>query len=311
MRASGKWLLVILGVALLAAFIDGYSYIYRFTSGQGLDKPLADKPTISVPALGINWQIYVHKGLDLVGGTHLELQITNVRSGITLSEARDRALFIIENRVNAAGFSEPVVRSEGADRIIVELPGVNLKQAEDLIGKTAYLTIWKWVPGKPSATVLSQLNPTDAQKYPGYTPEWTHIDGSMITNAARSTDSTGLPDVSISLNSQGAQLFDTLTKERFSHPVAGAHQPPHHQLAILLDQNLGQDAGLESEIAGGQAIITGGFTADSATQLALQLNSGALPGSVSIISNTAGGGPPRGQPLRPPPPGGGPGRGLP
>src|SRR5207245_5956966 len=97
MRASGKWLLVILGVALLAAFIDGYSYIYRFTSGQGLDKPLADKPTISVPALGINWQIYVHKGLDLVGGTHLELQITNVRSGITLSEARDRALFIIRS----------------------------------------------------------------------------------------------------------------------------------------------------------------------------------------------------------------------
>ncbi|TMD06213.1 MAG: protein translocase subunit SecD [Chloroflexi bacterium] len=287
MRASGKWLLVILGVALLAAFIDGYSYIYRFTSGQGLDKPLADKPTISVPALGINWQIYVHKGLDLVGGTHLELQITNVRSGITLSEARDRALFIIENRVNAAGFSEPVVRSEGADRIIVELPGVNLKQAEDLIGKTAYLTIWKWVPGKPSATVLGQLNPTDAQKYAGYTPEWTHIDGSMITNAARSTDSTGLPDVSISLNSQGAQLFDTLTKERFSHRVAGADQPPDNKIAIFLDKNLVEDAGVESEIAGGQAIITGGFTADSATQLALQLNSGALPGSVNVISNTA------------------------
>src|SRR5207245_10588196 len=98
MRASGKWLLVILGVALLAAFIDGYSYIYRFTSGQGLDKPLADKPTISVPALGINWQIYVHKGLDLVGGTHLELQITNARSGSTLSAAREPTRFLTASR---------------------------------------------------------------------------------------------------------------------------------------------------------------------------------------------------------------------
>ncbi len=288
MRASGRWLLVILGVALLAAFIDGYAYIYRFTAGQGLDKPLTDKPTLSVPALGINWQIYVHKGLDLVGGTHLELQITNVRSGISPSDARDRAMFIIENRVNAAGFSEPVVRSEGTDRIIVELPGVDLKQAEDLIGKTAYLTIWKWVPGTPDASTLNQVDPKDANKYQGYKPVFTGIDGSMITNATRITDHTvGQPEVSISFNSQGASLFADLTRDRFAHRGAGLNQPPENRIAIFLDKTLVEDAGVESEIPGGQALIHGGFTADTAQQLALQLNSGALPGSVNIISNTA------------------------
>lgn len=281
MRASGKWLLVIGVVAVLAALIDGYDYVYRFTTG----KAGGDKPTFSISALGINQQIYIHRGLDLVGGTHLELQIKNVRSGIGIRDARDRALFIIENRVNAVGYSEPVVRAEADDRIVVELPGVNLKQAEDLIGKTAYLTIWKWVPGTPDATT-AQLNPTDAAKYPGYKPVYTGIDGSMITNATRSTDSTGLPDVSISLNSQGAKLFDDLTRERFSHRTAAADQPPDNKIAIFLDNKLVEDAGVEAEIPSGQAIITGGFTADSAQQLALQLNSGALPGNVDIIAST-------------------------
>lgn len=286
MRANGKYLLGILLIAVVAAFVDGYDYVYRFATNQGFSKQITDKPTFSVPALGINWQIYIHKGLDLVGGSHLELQITNVRSGISKGDAQGRTLFIIENRVNASGYSEPVVRSEGDDRIVVELPGVNLKQAEDLIGKTAYLTIWKWVPGTPDAATLNQLNPTDAQKYQGYKPVFTGIDGSMITNATRSTDQTGLPDVAISLNSKGATLFDDLTRERFSHRTAGVNQPPDNRIAIFLDKNLVEDAGVESEIPSGQGIITGGFTADSAQQLALQLNSGALPGSVNIISST-------------------------
>jgi preprotein translocase subunit SecD len=281
MRASGKWLLVIGVVAVLAALIDGYDYVYRLTTG----KPGGDKPAFSISALGINQQIYIHKGLDLVGGTHMELRVYNVRSGIGIRDARDRALFIIENRVNAVGYSEPVVRAEGDDRIVVELPGVNLKQAQDLIGKTAYLTIWKWVPGTPDAA-SAQLDPKDAGKYTGYKPVYTGIDGSMITNATRSTDSTGLPDVSISLNSDGAKRFDDLTRERFSHRTAGVDQPPDNKIAIFLDNKLVEDAGVESEIPSGQAIITGGFTADSAQQLALQLNSGALPGSVEIIAST-------------------------
>jgi len=287
MRANGKLLLVIAVVALLALFVDGYGYVYRVATNQPLTGPIDRRPYLSIPALGIRMDIYVHKGLDLVGGTHLELKIENVRSGITVPQARDRALFIIENRVNASGYSEPVVRSEGDDKIIVELPGVNLKQAVDLIGKTAYLTIWKWVPGTPDAATLNQVNPKDAQKYQGYKPVYTNIDGSMITNATRSTDSTGLPDVLISFDSKGSSLFCDMTRDRFSHRVAGGDQPPDNKIAIFLDKDLIEDAGVESEICSGQAQITGGFTANTAQQLALQLNSGALPGSISVIQSTS------------------------
>ena len=286
MRASGKLLLLVAVVALVAIFVDGFAYIYKAANREPLFQPPRAKPVLSIPALGFNLPIYLHKGLDLVGGTHLELQISNVRSGRTVQDARDIAVSIIETRVNSSGYAESAVRSEGSDRIVVDLPGVNLEQAKATIGKTAYLTIWKWVPGTPDTATLAQLNPQDAQKYQGYKPVFTQIDGSMITSANRSTDQNGLPDVSINFNSRGAKLFGDLTRERFSHRVATASdQPPDNKIAIFLDKDLIEDAGVEQEIPGGQAQITGGFTADSAQQLAVELNSGSLPGTISTISS--------------------------
>src|SRR3979409_560125 len=172
-------------LALIAVVIRGCPHVSRLATNQPLTGPIRGTPTLSIPFLGFEQQIYVHKGLDLQGGTHLELEITNVRSGITPQAARDIAVAIIERRVNSSGYAESVVRPEGQNRIIVELPGVNLEQAKQILGKTSYLTIWKWVPGTPDAALLQQLNPKDVQKYPGYKPVFTQIDGSMITNASR------------------------------------------------------------------------------------------------------------------------------
>src|SRR5947209_2323815 len=220
MRVDRRLLLLIGVVALLALFIDGFAYIYRTATHQPLTGPLKGMPTLSIPFLGLNTPIYVHKGLDLQGGTHLELEITDVRSGMTISQARDVAVNIIERRVNSSGFAESVVRAEGTNRIIVELPGVNLEQAKQILGKTSYLRIFEWVPGTADAKTIQdlQLNPTDANTYQGYKPQYTHIDGSMITSATRSTDSqTNLPDVNISFNSTGSDLFCKVTTDRFSH----------------------------------------------------------------------------------------------
>jgi preprotein translocase subunit SecD len=282
MRVNRALLALIAGVAVVALFIDGFAYIYRIATHQSLSGPINSRPQLSIPLLGFQQDIYVHKGLDLSGGTHLELQITDVRTG-TVSNARDTALAIIERRVNSSGYAESSVRPSGADRIIVELPGVNLEQAKQILGKTSYLTIWKWVPGTPDAATLKRLNTKDANTYQGYKPEFTGIDGSMVTNASRSTDSTtNLPDVTISFNNTGSKLFCDFTRDRFTHPQG----TPDNKLAIFIDQNLVEDANVQSEICGGTAQITGGFTADSAQALAVQLNSGALPGTISIVSST-------------------------
>jgi len=282
MRVDRRLLALIAVIAVLALFIDGFAYIYRLTTNQPLTGPIRGVPTLNIGFLGFSQQIFVHKGLDLQGGTHLELQITQVRSG-TVQQARDVAVAIIERRVNSSGYAEAVVRPEGSDRIIVELPGVDLEQAKQILGKTSYLTIWKWEPGTPDAAILQELNPTDAQKYPGYKPVFTGIDGSMITNASRSTDpNTNLPDVTISFNSKGNDLFCAFTRDRVTHPQGD----PQNKLAIFIDKNLVEDANVISEICGGSAIITGGFTAASAQALAIQLNSGSLPGTISIASAT-------------------------
>src|SRR5256885_1498711 len=283
MRVDRRLLALIAVVAVIAIFIDGFAYVYRLATNQPLTGPLRGVPTLSIPFLGFEQQIFVHKGLDLQGGTHLELEITNVRSGITPSAARDIAVAIIERRVNSSGYAESVVRPEGQNRIIVELPGVNLEQAKQILGKTSYLTIWKWEPGTPDAATLQQLNPTDAQKYPGYKPVYTGIDGSMITNASRSTDSqTNTPDVTISFNSKGSDLFCAFTRDRVTHPQGD----PQNKLAIFIDKDLIEDANVISEICGGTAQITGGFTPASAQALAIQLNSGSLPGTVTLASAT-------------------------
>src|SRR6202171_4299436 len=280
MRVDRRLLALIAVIAVLALFIDGFAYTSRVATNQPLTGPIRGIPTLNIGFLGFSQQIYVHKGLDLQGGTHLELEITKVRAGTSITDARDVAVAIIERRVNSSGYAESVVRPEGSNRIIVELPGVNLEQAKQILGKTSYLTIWKWEPGTPSATVLQELNPTDAQKYPGYMPVPTGIDGGMITNASRSTDTTNLPDVTISFDNTGSNLFCNFTRDRVTHPQGD----PQNKLAIFIDKGLVEDANVISEICGGSAIITGGFTAASAEALSIQLNCGSPPGHISVDS---------------------------
>jgi len=283
MRVDRRLLFVIGVVALLALFIDGFAYVYRTATNQPLTGKIRGVPTLSIPFLGFEQQLFVHKGLDLQGGTHLELEISKVRSGTPIAEARDIAVAIIERRVNSSGYAESVVRPEGNNRIIVELPGVNLEQAKQVLGKTSYLRIYEWVPGTPDAATLQELNPTDANKYQGFKPQFTNIDGSMVTSATRSTDSnTNLPDVQFSFNNTGSDRFCTLTRDRVSH----AQGTPENKIAIFIDKDLVEDANVQSEICGGTGIITGGFTAASAQALAVQLNSGALPGTINLVSST-------------------------
>ncbi|MEO0094000.1 MAG: protein translocase subunit SecD [candidate division WOR-3 bacterium] len=82
----------------------------------------------------------LHLGLDLVGGMHLTLEVD--KSKLTKEEARDagdRALGVIQNRIDQFGVFEPVIQKIGADRILIQLPGVDRTRAKNLIGQTALL----------------------------------------------------------------------------------------------------------------------------------------------------------------------------
>src|SRR5947209_15225262 len=206
-------------------------------------------------------------GLDLQGGTQLTLQadLSNVPAD-QQSTAMQGVLNVIERRVNAYGVAEPEIQMLGADRIIVQLPGLKeTEEAKRLIGQTAKLEFkernasGQWIPA------TGQLNGqtialTGAYLVPGR---------QQVTFASRA----GLPDVAFEFNSDGAQVFGQITQRLIQKP-----------LGIFLD-------GQEISAPTVQAVLTNtgvitGLTLDQAWLLALQLNAGALPVPVSIQSET-------------------------
>jgi len=101
--------------------VDGAGYVYRVANHYPL--------TGSVPGLPPNfggWQLYIHRGLDLNGGTHIDYKMTNCPGGKCTQEVQQRTIQVINKRVNALNVSEPEIRGAGNnDRITVDLAGVS------------------------------------------------------------------------------------------------------------------------------------------------------------------------------------------
>ena len=159
-------LAVVLLVVVGAFFIDGYSLIYRYlVVHQPLGTTLTSTPTF------LGRQLYIHKGLDLQGGTELTIEIChgfdnpNVEcrngppNGASLATAQQATIPILDARVNALGVSEASVQAQGDDQILVQLPGVSLTQAIDTIGTTSRLYFATPVAGQatnpPSAALIA------------------------------------------------------------------------------------------------------------------------------------------------------------
>src|ERR1700694_2561191 len=138
-----RWLaLGVAAVALMAIFIDGYSYIYRMTTHIPYDQPLRPSQT---PTL-FGRDVFLQKGLDLQGGTEVVLEIDprSLPSGVSMQAAQNSTVHVMENRVNNIGVREAVVQTQGSNRVVVQLPGVDFDRARQLVGRTAKLTFRVW-----------------------------------------------------------------------------------------------------------------------------------------------------------------------
>lgn len=199
-------------------------------------------------------------GLDLAGGSHLVFEAdasgaSEAKRKTALEAARD----VMERRVNLFGVSDPNVQTasfQGRDRIIVELPGVkDTNEAIDLIGKTAQL-------------VFAEVG---SEEEPGINP--TDLTGADLRSADVSFDqTTGAPVVVIEFTKEGKEKFASLTRENIGKP-----------LPILLDVEVISSPIVQEEITQGSAQISGEFTLDTAKNLAIQLNAGALPVTVKLV----------------------------
>ncbi len=208
-------------------------------------------------------------GLDLIGGTHLvyEIDMSQVASGdkdLVAGGLRD----VIERRVNLFGVGEPqVVSAKKGDsyRLIVELAGIkDVNQAIKMIGETPLLDFREVIENQATSTIIQE-------KYQ-FIP--TTLTGRYVKSAQVNFDqTTGSPEVDIQFNDEGAVIFEELTVKNVGKPIA-----------IFLDNALIEMPTVQEKISGGQARITGKFTADEAKTMVERFNAGALPAPINLIS---------------------------
>ncbi len=210
-------------------------------------------------------------GLDLSGGTLLLYKAnTEVLPESERKSSMQALRDTIERRVNIFGVAEPLVQTQkggGQDRLIIELPGVSdTQEAIDMLGATPVLE-------------FKMERSTEGENGIEYTWEDTGLTGKYLKRASLQFGSTGglanEPIVGLQFNKEGGELFAKLTKENVG-VVMG----------IFLDGVPISTPVIREEIAGGEATVSGGFTPDEARELVRNLNYGALPVSIELLSAT-------------------------
>ena len=216
---------------------------------------------------------------DAVGNFQIALTQTAIQQGVRNAVAQ--SIEIIRRRIDLLGTKEPDIRQQGTDRIAIEAPGESDPQKlKDVVGQTAKLTfqmVDETAPAQAADTVVPPDDQVLSFEEKG-TPFLTvkrrvSVDGGMLTHAQQGFDpQTNYPVVEFRLNGAGAHRFGQVTSENVGH-----------RFAIILDNKVIEAPVIQSPIIGGQGQISGNFTVDSANQLALLLNSGALPAQLKVI----------------------------
>ena len=226
-------------------------------------------------------------GLTGIGSSDIEVVLDGEDIVVRLSEAERQAtddrtvqqsLEIIRRRVDEVGTREPTIQRQGADRILIQVPGIgSAAELKALIGTTARLTFHP-VVGRTSDAQA----PTDGRTLvlpsmdlPGeyYIVEATPVvSGENLVDAQPAFDQNGRPAVNFRFNPTGGRAFGDYTAANIGQPFA-----------IVLDDEVISAPVIQSHIPGGSGIITGRFSVEESTQLAILLRAGALPAELTFL----------------------------
>ncbi len=221
--------------------------------------------------------------VEVVDTSRIVMTQTSAGLAQFVQEAMVGARDIVERRVNALGTREPTIILQGDDRIVVQVPGLSDPQAlKDLLGRTARLEFRmvtdpnsydpnEAAQGRPP--VGSEVVPYSDQ--PGFevVSRQVMISGDQLTDAQQSFDPTNnQPVVTIRFNSQGATIFSRVTRENVGK-----------RFAMLVDGKVLSAPSINEPINGGSAQISGNFTVESASNMAIALKSGALPVKLEVV----------------------------
>jgi len=244
---------------------------------EGMDAALAAvqglaDPVVTLTGVGQSTLAITADGADIV------IQLSEAEQRATDDRTMQQSLEIIRNRVDEAGTREPTIQRQGTDRILIQVPGIgSAAELKDLIGTTAKLTFHPVVRqttdagAEPGARNL--LLPSREQKGLFYVVEETPVvTGEMLVDAQPSFDQNNRPAVSFRFDTTGARKFGDYTGANIGK-----------LFAIVLDNEVISAPQIQSHIPGGSGIITGSFSVEEATELAVLLRAGALPAGMEFL----------------------------
>lgn len=219
------------------------------------------------------------RDLDIYGEDDvLVLTLSEAERAATNDRTVKQALEIIRRRIDEVGTREPTIQRQGSLRILIQVPGIgSAAELKELIGTTAQLT-FQPVIGPAS----------DADTDPGFGNELLPsldepgrfyildaapvVTGEDLVDAQPSFDQNGRPAVNFRFNPSGARRFGDYTAENIGEPFA-----------IVLDGEVISAPVIQSHIPGGSGIITGSFSVEESSNLAILLRAGALPAGLDFL----------------------------
>ncbi|MBP5788849.1 MAG: protein translocase subunit SecD [Neisseriaceae bacterium] len=200
-------------------------------------------------------------------------------------EAVKQNINTLHNRVNELGVAEPVIQQAGADRIVVQLPGVqDTAKAKDIIGRTAILELHMVADDSLLQQALAGVVPAGYEllyeagerKVPVLVSTQVELTGDSINSAQQDFDENGAPAVALRLNNQGAAIFGDLTRANVGKRMA----------MVLIDQGKKEVVTapvIRTAITGGRVQISGAMSVSEAKDTALLLRAGSLAAPMEII----------------------------
>jgi preprotein translocase subunit SecD len=212
----------------------------------------------------------------------IRLAVTQPALEERVRQAVDQSIQIIEKRVNELGTVEPTIQRQGQNRVLVQVPGLqDPTHLKEMIGKTAKLTFRMVDPSASPEQALQSAPPPDSEllysdanpPVPYVIQKQVLVSGEDLVDAQPGFDQrTSEPIVSFRFNSNGARRFAQATQENVGRPFA-----------IVLDNKVISAPVIREPIMQGSGQISGNFTSQQATDLAILLRAGALPAPLTII----------------------------
>ncbi|HYC43911.1 MAG TPA: protein translocase subunit SecD [Burkholderiales bacterium] len=259
---------------------EGQTVVVRFRDAVTRDK--------AIPEIERMTADLEPRPVDDGGGARIVATLKPEAVRRTQDYALQQNITTLRNRVNELGVAEPIIQQQGADRVVVQLPGVqDTAKAKDILGRTATLEVRlleedKMDPATLQAAAAGQV-PFGTELYferngaPVLVKRQVVLTGDRINDAQPGFDSTtGEPAVHISLDGTGARIFQQVTRENVGRRMA----------ILLFEKGKGEVVTapvIRQEIGGGRVQISGRMTTREANDVALLLRAGALAAPMEII----------------------------